>query len=70
MIEVNKEIETLDVCQDTAWDIIRLGSLTEIVNKQPDNLEAKMEVERLEVKLKAHLSICAKCANAFKEEEK
>lgn len=70
MIEVNKDVDPLDVCQDTAWNIIRLGSLMELVSHQPDNLEAKLEKERVEIKLKNHLSTCSKCAEAFKEEKK
>lgn len=62
---VNEDLPCLDICGLTAGLVLAIGTLREIVEKQPGNDTAKRSLDDAEAKLKDHLARCEKCQNAL-----
>lgn len=59
--------EPLDICMESVGMVLALGTVNEIVKKQPDNKQAAERKLDLETRLKAHIEQCTKCAEGFQE---
>jgi hypothetical protein len=61
--------QPLDICVETMTWILALGTVNEIVKKQPANIRAAERKIELESNLKAHLAECNRCVEGLKEKE-
>lgn len=62
---VNDDLPCLDICGLTAGLVLAIGTLREIVDKQPVNDTANRSLADAEAKLKDHLAKCERCQNAL-----
>lgn len=65
---VNSDLDPLDICSETVFFMLQLGTVNEIVKHQPDNAQALEKKQYLEGELETHLSKCEKCRTALKDE--
>ena len=65
----DEDQQPLDICMETMTWILALGTVNEIVKKQPNNTRAAERKVELEANLKEHLEKCQRCVDGLKEQK-